>query len=347
MDAGPERAFGKIPERAERRRDKGDPGAHNGAEVEMAGTAESVRSELQDVEVAGKRVAVQLPEGLKQCANTVADVLKRKGAKEVFIFIDPAYGACDVKDFEAKELGADVLIHVGHNRFGNTATEIPVVYVPLTLSLDVEKIIKVLRSIPGKIALCTTVHYLPYLDRIKKKLGNKIVVGKSTFGDEGQVLGCDPSACSVDADVNVVITDGVFHGIIARMWTGRKTYVLTPAGKLIDMEPHAEKYVRQREAAKAFAKTARRVGVVITMKKGQRNIKAAKQLAKILESNGLCADVLVCDYFFPEYVKGMPYDAYVFTGCPRVAIDDYARFEKPVLTVAEALEVWNGCKVER
>ena len=62
----------------------------------------------------------------------------------------------------------------------------------------------------------------------------------------------------------------------------------------------------------------------------------------VLREKGVRADILACDYFLQEYVKGMPYDAYVFTGCPRVAIDDYSRFDKPVITVAEALEVWGG-----
>ncbi len=289
-----------------------------------------------------RRVAVQIPEGLKQHATEIVEHLRNAGATEVFLFIDPNFGACDLKDREAGELGADVLIHFGHNRFGRiTKTEIPVIYVPATLELDVRRIIEVLRNIDGKIALCTTVQYLPYLKRIKEVLGDRVVIGRGTLAtEEGQVLGCDPGACSVDADVNVIITDGIFHGVLAQMQSGRKTVILTPTGNLIDVAPHVDRYVRQREAAKALARNARRVGVVITTKRGQSYPKIAEKIAEIIRKDGVSADILVCDYFYPEYVEGMPYDAYVFTGCPRVPIDDYTRFEKPVLTVSEAMEVW-------
>lgn len=308
------------------------------------GLEESVRRELQNVRVSRKRVAVQIPEGLKRYADVVVDALIEKGAREVILFVDPNYGACDVRDSEARRVGAEVLVHVGHNRFGRIKhTEIPVIYVPVTLDLDVRRVIEVLKGIPGKIALCSTVHYLPYLKKIRDALGDRVVVGMGALAtEEGQVLGCDPAACSVEADVNVIVTDGVFHGILARMQTGRKTYILTPAGELIDVEPYAERYIRQRETAKLLASRARRVGVVITTKRGQMNTEVARELAELIEGRGVRADILACDYFFPEYVKGMPYDAYVFTGCPRVPVDDFTRFDKPVLTVAEALEVWGG-----
>jgi len=294
--------------------------------------------------VKGKRVAVQIPEGLKQYSAELIDALRRYGAREVLLFIDPNFGACDLKDREAKELGADILIHFGHNRFGRIAeTKIPVIYAPITLNLDLEKILNTLQQIEGRIALCTTVQYLPYLKKIKEKMGDKVVIGRGVLATEkGQVLGCDPGACNVEADVNVIITDGIFHGVLARMQTGRKTYILTPAGKLIDVEPHAEKYLRQRETAKMLARSAKRVGVVISTKKGQMYADVAEKTAEIIRNAGVDADLLVCDYFYPEYVEGMPYDAYVFTGCPRVPIDDYTRFKKPVLTVAEAMEVWRA-----
>lgn len=306
---------------------------------------EGITEEIKRIDVSEKRVAVQIPEGLKQYADTILNGLRQAGAREIFLFIDPNFGACDLKDREAKELGADILIHFGHNRFGRIMkTDIPVIYVPITLNIDTQKIIDILEGIEGKIALCTTVQYLPHLKKIKETLGDKIVFGRGSLATEvGQVLGCDPGACNVEADVNVILTDGIFHGILAKMQTGRKTYILTPAGELIDVEPYADRYIRQREMAKLLARKAKRVGVVITTKRGQMYADVAERLVEIIRRNGIDADILVCDYFFPEYVEGMPYDAYVFTGCPRVPIDDYTRFKKPILTIAEAMEVWaNG-----
>ncbi len=305
---------------------------------------ERIRREIEGIRkrIEYKKVAVQIPEGLKQHSAEILDELRALGATETFLFIDPNFGACDLKDREAKELGADILLHFGHNRFGRIKdTAIPVIYVPVTLELNIEHIIRALEKIKGKIALCTTVQYLSYLKRIKERLGDRVVLGRGSLATEaGQVLGCDPGACNVEADANVIITDGIFHGVLARMQTGRKTYILTPAGELIDVEPHVERYLRQRETAKLLAREAKRVGVVITTKRGQMYVDVAEKIAETIRKAGKDADILVCDYFYPEYVEGMPYDVYVFTGCPRVPIDDYTRFKKPVLTVSEAMEVW-------
>ena len=47
-------------------------------------------------------VAIQLPEGLKQHTITVLEELKEF---EPVLFVDPCYGACDLKDEEAKKFG--------------------------------------------------------------------------------------------------------------------------------------------------------------------------------------------------------------------------------------------------
>jgi len=216
---------------------------------------QELEKSVEQLDVKGKIVAVQIPEGLKQYADKIMDALKERGAEEVILFIDPNFGACDLKDREARKLGADVLIHFGHNRFGRIQrTDVPAIYVPITLELDIDKIVDALKEIHGKIALCTTVQYLPRLREIKERVGDRVVIGKGVLATEdGQVLGCDPGACNVEADVNVIITDGIFHGVLARMQTGRKTYILTPAGKLIDVDPHVDRYLRQREAAKLLA----------------------------------------------------------------------------------------------
>jgi len=57
-----------------------------------------------------KLVGLQFPEGLKTSALSIASEIEEKTDAKVVIFIDPCYGACDLKEIP----GMDLLIHFGH-----------------------------------------------------------------------------------------------------------------------------------------------------------------------------------------------------------------------------------------
>jgi 2-(3-amino-3-carboxypropyl)histidine synthase len=61
-----------------------------------------------------KRVGLQFPEGLKNCAVDVAGIIEKETGTQTVIFVDPVYGACDTKELDAKLLGLDMVVHYGH-----------------------------------------------------------------------------------------------------------------------------------------------------------------------------------------------------------------------------------------
>ena len=73
-----------------------------------------------------RKLFLQIPEGLKTIVQDFASILEENDIR-VFISADPCYGACDLKDYEAKQLGCDLLLHVGHSDFG-LKTRLPVIY---------------------------------------------------------------------------------------------------------------------------------------------------------------------------------------------------------------------------
>jgi len=64
-----------------------------------------------------KIVGLQFPEGLKQKAVEVAREIEEKTGVTTITFIDPTYGACDLKTGQAEKMGVDLLVHFGHNKF--------------------------------------------------------------------------------------------------------------------------------------------------------------------------------------------------------------------------------------
>ena len=133
-----------------------------------------------------KKVAIQIPEGLKVRALEISDSVEALGVKAVLV-ADPCFGACDIPDYLMKELGCDMIIHFAHSQYVKK-TEIPVVYVEYRSDKDptgiLEKNVKKLSGV-GKVGLVTTVQYIDYLDRMKTVLDKN---GIKIF--EGDIIAC-------------------------------------------------------------------------------------------------------------------------------------------------------------
>ena len=78
-----------------------------------------------------RRLLIQLPDGLKNEGPRLASLIRDKTGAEVFVSASPAWGACDLSIDAAIRLGADLLVHYGHNEFLRDGSNgIPVVYIP-------------------------------------------------------------------------------------------------------------------------------------------------------------------------------------------------------------------------
>ena len=61
-----------------------------------------------------KTVCIQLPDGLKPEADSIAtELVKRTGAK-IITWLGSCFGACDIP-VQVKDLGVDLLIQFGHS----------------------------------------------------------------------------------------------------------------------------------------------------------------------------------------------------------------------------------------
>src|SRR3989338_3396178 len=90
--------------------------------------------EIKALKQKPKLIAIQIPEGLKTKALEIADKIEKASGAEAVIFSDPCFGACDLADARARQLGADLLVHFGHTKM--LSSEIPAIYVPLSYEFD-------------------------------------------------------------------------------------------------------------------------------------------------------------------------------------------------------------------
>ena len=294
------------------------------------------------------KILLQFPEGLKQKALKHAKKLELEG-NEVFISASPTFGACDLAIDEAKNLGAEKLIHFGHAEFHKV--DFNVEYISYSYDAPLELLPKSLEKLEpfNTIGLMTTIQHIHQLEVVKKfyeKNGKKVLIGKP-YGfakKNGQILGCDiGSAARIDNEVDALVYfgGGLFHPLGALLNTKKPFLLVEPFNNTIEfLDRYREIYNKRSRGRILSALEAKKVGILVSTKNGQHNMSMAKVLKDKLEKEGILTGILVANTFDFESINNMmEFDAFVNTACPRIAIDDTDRTRKPLLSANEIMEV--------
>jgi 2-(3-amino-3-carboxypropyl)histidine synthase len=288
-------------------------------------------------------VALQMPEGLKAHAQEVAHRLESITPASCLIIGDPCYGACDYTvHFHAY---ADALVQFGHADIPSMGRDDRVLFVEVFMDLDMTPLLE--RALPllkDRIGLMTTVqhvHSLPLVRQWLETRGKKVLIGR---GDdrivyEGQVLGCNITASTDIADQVdqfLYIGSGDFHPLSVAISSDRPVLILDPMmDEVRDVTDLKERILRQRHGAIVRAEAAARFVILVSTKVGQMRMELAKQLRRLAEENGKRAEIVLLEEVHPDRLLPYDADAFVSTACPRIAIDDYLRYERPLLTPVE------------
>ena len=296
-------------------------------------------------------VALQVPEGLKKRASQMAEDIESKSGAEVLVVAEPCFGACDVPSslFDM----VDAIVNIGHSPIPSLRLEKPLIFVParskIALADQLKKSVDLLHEPVGVLA---TSQHLTELDDVIEGLESmgiktKIAEGDSRISHAGEVLGCNyTSATAIVKDVNsyILIGSGSFHALGVHLATGKKVVVLDPnLEEPREIDQAKDKILRQRHAVIERAEKARTFGIIVGEKVGQRRIRRARELRKLLRWKKKDAALILMDKFDPEKLKTLGFDAYVSTACPRIAIDDVAMYDRPLLTPQE-LEIVLGVR---
>lgn len=293
-------------------------------------------------------VALQMPEGLKIRAPEISEFIERETGAVPVIVGRPCYGACDLFDYHG---WADALVHFGHSPIPSQGEDPNVLYVESRSDADVDdSILESLSTLPGSVGLLATVQYLGLIPKVRRILESSgrsvhVGVGDSRICHPGQVLGCNCSAAeAVNDDVEgfLFIGEGDFHPLAAAFGMEKQVLVLNPVtGEVRDMAEKRDRILRRRFAAIQGARDAQSFLVIVCSKVGQDRSELADGIVGLLRSHGRTAFKVVIEEVNPTALMSYQVDAFVNTACPRIAMDDAARYPKPMLTPPE-LEIALG-----
>ena len=156
----------------------------------------------------------------------------------------------------------------------------------------------------------------------------------------GHVIGCEfggLKTISDDVDAFLVIGNN-FHSMGAAIAVEKPVYLLdvynntiTPMGNVRD------KILKQRIMSIDKFKQAKKVAIISEVKPGQK-FGSSKFLIDKMKNAGKDVITVTMSEFSPDKLMNFyDIDAFVELACPRIAIDDFAKYPKPILTFKECL----------
>lgn len=302
---------------------------------------------LEIIKLKPKIVAIQIPEGLKKDVSEISGRIEKECGCTAVVFADPCFGACDLADENAAAIGAELLVHFGHEKI--YSGKVKTIFVPLYYEVDKEKLKELIDALDfkkeEKICLCAVTQYLPYLGEVEKSLKAKSIEvfvgeGDKRIAKNGQILGCNYSSVKAvldKCDKVLFIGDGEFHSLGISYITEKPVFVLNPLeNEVKKIEGEKERFFRKRFGVIAASKDAEDFLIAVSTKKGQQRMELALNLKRMIEKKGKRAQIVASDLIREQYFLGFKYDAIISTACPRISADDYASFKKPVLSPIEA-----------
>ncbi len=286
-----------------------------------------------------KRVFVQFPEGLKLKIQGIGKELEKNGF-ETYLCLDSTWGACDIREDEAKRLKCDAILHIAHSDFGVKA-DIPVIYYDYFLNGNPQPILeKEFSKLENyqKIGLVTSLQFIPATKKVKEFLedkGKKVFMVKSPLEKyEGQMLGCRTGAGKAienKVDAFLCVSAGKFYGLGLAMETDKPLLNLDLEKcniySIDDMRNKVQKIVAWN---KQVFKEAKRVGFLISWKRGQM-FGNPSVLKKKLEKDGKEVYLFTMDEISQQKLEGLKLDILINFACPRISTDDQSKYKIPML----------------
>jgi len=296
-----------------------------------------------------RSVLIQAPEGFSEYALRLADLIRDRLECRIYVSADPCFGACMLPYDAARKLSIDLIIHMGHTAIPGMDSS-RVLYVDVRSTVDVgaavSRAVSVLEGY-RRIGLVTIVQHIDKLEeakRILEKYGKDVYVGRPRFRAiyDGQILGCDVSAAedvAEDVDAFLYIGGGLFHPLGVAISTGKPTFAVDPFTlHIVDLRDVKRRFLAKRYASIVKAMDARIFGILLGLQPGQMDLDKVEEIESILKKHGRTVYILSMHIFDPDTLSSFrSIDVFVNTACPRLALEDSFRIDKPVLNPDEVL----------
>ncbi|MEK6950728.1 MAG: diphthamide synthesis protein [Nanoarchaeota archaeon] len=205
------------------------------------------------------------------------------------------------------------------------------------------------------VALYASIQFSNNLEKVKQQLQDNNIVVITSRPDRShapsQLLGCDqfheslqlPPAELERIDCYLYVGDGKFHplALAYRQRSSREFKEIVCADPIrksctVMTNKDVEKIIKKYISSLMKFLSAQKIGVIITVKPGQEQMKPAFFLEKKFSNKKFY--YFVDDVISFNQLENFPFiEVWINTACPRIGLDDQEQFRKGVINLNEAL----------
>jgi 2-(3-amino-3-carboxypropyl)histidine synthase len=187
---------------------------------------------------------------------------------------------------------------------------------------------KLLKQLPKTIMLMGTTQFsqqMPYITTQLEQAGKRVLSFRGVHDDdEKQILGCDIFEGRKDVEAYLYIGDGLFHPTALLYGNKQDVYYYNPFSEQIEIltQKDLQKVLTKQRASMARFLASDKIGVLVTTKPGQNNMKAALELKKRLEAEQKQVFICIDETLNMSQLENFPFvECWVNTACPRIIQD--------------------------
>lgn len=182
------------------------------------------------------------------------------------------------------------------------------------LELNREKLKELEKMLPDTVYIAYSIQFKKLAETIRKELKSKKILGFS------QVLGC--SELKTSATAILLIGQARFHALNLATSSGKPVFVFDNYS-ISQIDKNEIEEIKRKEKGRYLKfLSSNNLGIIISTKKGQNNIKTALNLKKKLEKEGKKVFLFISDNINVAELENFPdIEIWINTACPGMALD--------------------------
>jgi len=187
------------------------------------------------------------------------------------------------------------------------------IFIPAKVKSKVNKskILEISKKLPENIAIAYSIQYKDVALEIKKILAENHKVTKLT-----QVLGCSKPKFPKNTNAILLISSGRFHAISLAIESKLQVYILEHNHLQKISEKDIEIFEKKQKASYVKFLNANRVGILVSTKPGQQNLKKAMDFKNKLKDKK--SYLFISNNIDTNEFENFGLGSWVNTACPRL-----------------------------
>jgi 2-(3-amino-3-carboxypropyl)histidine synthase len=178
------------------------------------------------------------------------------------------------------------------------------------------KIKSLSRKLPKNIAMAYSIQYQEIASEIKKILSKTNKVTEII-----QILGCSKPNFPKNTQAILLIGSGRFHALSLASKTKLPIYILERDNLSEISETDIESFKKRKKASYLKFLNAEQVGILVSTKPGQENLKKAINLKKKLKDKK--SYLFISNNINSEEFENFGLESWINTACPRLDMDSH------------------------